>query len=86
MKLVAIGELALIARDHVSKLTPDERRRFVELLRLAKGRPSRLSRRKRDELTRLAAKAEPKLFAREAVDKLSPVPLPGRFVRGSDSR
>jgi hypothetical protein len=82
MKLLAIGELLLIARDHIERLDPAERRRVVELVRRGRGRPSNLSDREREELRQLIAKAEPRLFAGEAADKLSPVPLPKRIVRG----
>jgi hypothetical protein len=82
MKLIAIAEIALLARRHVTKLSADERRRLAALVRKGRGRRSRLSSEERDELARLAAKAEPRLFAGEVVDKLSPVPLPRRLVRG----
>lgn len=82
MKLLAIAEIALLARDHVSKLEPAERRRLIELLRLGRGRTSTLSPAEREELAGLVAKAEPRLFAGLAADKLSPVPLPHRFVHG----
>ena len=86
LKVLAIGEIALLARSHLQKLEPDERRRLVELLRAGRGRPSRLSAAERDELTRLVAKAEPRLFAGSVADKLSPVPLPRRVVRGRAKR
>jgi hypothetical protein len=82
LKLLAIGEIALLARTHVTKLDPAERRRLVELVRKGRGRPSKLSPEEREELSRLVAKAEPRLFAGAVADKLSPVPLPGRLVRG----
>ena len=37
-KLLAIGEVALLARSHIRRLDPDERRRLVELLRKGRGR------------------------------------------------
>jgi hypothetical protein len=80
LKLLAIGEIALLAHAHVQKLEPAERRRLVELLRQGRGRRSNLSAAERDELARLVAKAEPRLFAGAAADRLSPVPLP-RLVR-----
>jgi hypothetical protein len=82
LKLLAIGEIALLARSHAQKLDAAERRRLVELLREGRGRPSNLSAGEREELQRLAAKAEPRLFAGLAADRLSPVPLPRRLVRG----
>jgi hypothetical protein len=86
LKVLAIGEIALLARSHIQKLEPDERRRLVELLRAGRGRPGNLSGAERDELSRLVAKAEPRLFAGSVADKLSPVPLPGRLVRGRSRR
>jgi hypothetical protein len=82
LKLLAIGEIVLLARTHLTKLDGAERRRFLELLRTGRGRPSKLTDAERDELQKLVAKAEPRLFAGEVADKLSPVPLPRRLVRG----
>jgi hypothetical protein len=78
MKLLAIGEVALLARSHVRRLEPHERRRLVALVR--KGRS--LSPAEREELGALVAKAEPRRFAGLVADKLSPVPLPRRLVEG----
>ena len=78
IKLLAIAEIALLARDHVSKLTPEERRRLVALMR----HPRTLTPEERDELTALVAKAEPRRFAGLAADRLSPVPLPRRLTHG----
>ena len=80
-RLLAAGELLMLAREHISKLQPHERRRVVELLRRARGRPRNLSRRERHELAELVEKAEPRLFMGEAVKKLTGVPLPGRQHR-----
>ena len=82
LKLLAIGEIAVLARAHVNKLDPAERRRLVQLIREGRGRTSNLSAEERDELQRLVAKAEPRLFAGEAADRLSPVPLPRRLREG----
>ncbi len=81
-RLLALGEIALLARDHVSKLDPEERRRLLTLVRKGKGRTRDLGVEERDELQRLVAKAEPRLFVGTAADKLSPVPLPRRFRQG----
>jgi hypothetical protein len=82
-KLLVAGEVLLLAREHVRGLAPSERHRLIELVRLGRGRPSRLSESERQELAALIAKLEPRLLAGEAVDKLSPVPLPQRLVYGS---
>ena len=76
LKLLAIGEIALLAREHVSLLDADERRKLLGLVRKGKGRTRNLSEKEREELARLVAKAEPRRFAGLVADKLSPVPLP----------
>jgi hypothetical protein len=86
LRLLAVGEIVLLAREHIGKLEPHERRRLVELLRRGHGRPQNLSAKDRDELAALVGKAEPRLFAGMAAEKLSPVPLPHSFVRGRQKR
>ena len=81
-KLISIAEVGLLARDHVLRLTPAERHRLIDLVRIARGRPSRLSSADRQEFAELVAKLEPRVLAGEAVDRISPVPLPKRFTRG----
>src|SRR5215469_14672092 len=82
LRLLLIGEVLMLARDHFERLTPKERRRLVLLLREAKGRPSKLGEREHAELQDLLAKAAPLVFAAAAAQKLSPVPvpLPRRFT------
>lgn len=82
LKLLMLGEVVLLAREHYERLTPQERRRLVVLLRDARGRPSTLSSRERDELEAIVAKAEPRLFAVEAADMVSPLPLPKKMLAG----
>lgn len=82
-KLIAVGEVALMARSHVARLNSEERRRFVHLMREAHGRPRNLSEADRAELQTLIAKTEPRLFAGNAVKHLSPVPLPRRLLYGA---
>lgn len=81
-KLFVLGELVLLAREHIGRLEPAERRRFFDLMRRARGRRRNLSPGERDELASLIAKANPRLFVGVAADKLSPVRLPRRVVHG----
>ena len=85
-RLLAVAEIALLAHDHVTRLEPDERRRIFDLVRIGHGRPRNLSPSERDELHDLVAKAEPRLFAGLAAEKLSPVKLPKRLVEGRRKR
>jgi hypothetical protein len=84
LRLMAFAEMARLARDHIERLEPSERRRVVLLLKKARGRASNLSRSEREELSGLVAKAEPRLFAGHAADMLSPVPLPKRVIEGPE--
>jgi hypothetical protein len=81
LRLLVLGEVVALAKEHFEKLSPAERRRLMVLLREGRGRPSQLTRRERDELAALIAKAEPKEFAGEAASLVSPVPLPRRRRR-----
>jgi hypothetical protein len=82
-KLLVLGEVTLLTREHVTRLEPHERRRVLELLlRTGHGRLRNLSAAERAELNLLVAKADPRLFAGLVADKLSPVKLPKRVVRG----
>jgi hypothetical protein len=78
LKLIAVVELALLARRHLGALSPHERRRMAELAR----RGRKLTAAERDELRRLALKLEPRAFAGSAVNKFSPVRLPRRLTHG----
>lgn len=82
MKLVLTAEVALLARDHLARLTPAERRRLFTLVRTGRGRRSRLSAKERDELEELLLKLQPRALFGGTVDRLSPVPLPARLLYG----
>ncbi len=86
MRLLAAGEMVLLARQHMVRLEPAERRRLLTLVREGHGRPSNLTPEQRDELARLVAKAEPRQFMAAAAERFSPVPIPGRLVRGRRRR
>ena len=85
-KLLVLGELALLTREHVGRLEPQERRRVLELLRIGRGRPRNLTAAQRAELHLLVAKADPRLYAGLVADKISPIKLPKRVVRGKKRR
>jgi hypothetical protein len=76
LKILAIGQIALLARRHLRGLTPTERRRMAELAR----RGTKLAPAERDELRALVSKLDPKSFALRAADHISPVPLPHRLL------
>jgi hypothetical protein len=86
LKLLSIGEIVLLARTHLTKLDRAERARFITLMRKGRGRSRNLTAGERAELAGLVAKADPRLFAGLVADKLSPVPLPRRIVRGKRKR
>jgi hypothetical protein len=86
LKLLVAAELAMLAREHVTRLTPEERRRVLALVRRARRRRQQLSPEEQEELALLLAKLEPRAFAGQAVDKLSPWPLPGRLLYGRRGR
>ncbi len=77
VRLLAIGELALVARRHMQHLDATERRRLAQLVRRGRG----LTRPEREELRELVAKLDSRAFAGSAVQRLSPVPLPKRLTR-----
>src|SRR5437660_10650058 len=81
-KVLAAAEVAVLARDHVQYLSVEERRRALALVRIGRGRRSRLTAAEREELSALLAKAQPRRLAGKAVDALSPFPLPRRLLYG----
>jgi hypothetical protein len=80
LRLLALAEVVLLAQHHIEQLTPAERRRVVQLVRLGRGRTRNLTPQERAELSALVEKAEPRAFVAEAVQKVSPVPIPGPVV------
>jgi hypothetical protein len=82
LRLLALAEVGMLARDHLYRLEPDERHRLYELVRQGRGRTRTLSAAERDELQSLVTRLEPRRFVGIAADKFSPVPLPRRMVQG----
>jgi hypothetical protein len=77
LRLLAIAELALIARKHLQHLDAAERRRLAELVRHGRG----MTEAEREELRGLVSKLDARAFAGSAADRLSPVRLPRRLTR-----
>ena len=64
IRVLAIAQIALLARRHLTKLEPEERSTLARLVAKSKGRPKRnLDAGERGELLRLARKLEPGAFA-----------------------
>jgi hypothetical protein len=82
VRLLSAAEVAALAKDHLERLTPAERRRLVALVRTGRGRRDRLTRREREELETLLGKLEARRLVGDTVDRLSPVPLPKRLLYG----
>lgn len=76
-RLLVAAEVALLLRQHVTRLEPAERRRLIYLVRRGRGRPRNLSDRERRELARLVQKMEPREFVNTATKRLTGVSLPG---------
>ena len=78
--LIAAAEVALTTRRHWKRLDPDERARFIELLRKSKGRPSKLSEREADELGMLLEKLGPIELAGSVATIVIPFRPVGRTI------
>ncbi len=64
IRVLAIAQIALLARHHAALLEADERSRLARLVAKSKARPGRnLSANEREEMLRLAQKLEPGAFA-----------------------
>ena len=86
VQLLTVAELALVTRDHLARLTSEERRRLVTLVRVGHGRRDRLTESERIELEDILDKLAPRQLVGEAVSRLSPVPLPRRLTHGRRAR
>jgi hypothetical protein len=71
LRVLAIAQVALLVRRHLTLLEPDERTRLAKLVAQSKGRPRRnLTANDREELLRLVRKLEPTEFGRNAAGHL----------------
>ena len=76
-RVLAIGKTVLLARRHLRRLEPADRRRLSELVR----RGRRITGAERDELRRLLSRLEPRAFAFATANAFSPVPIPRWLAR-----
>ncbi|MGI9020670.1 MAG: hypothetical protein ACR2G3_08180 [Solirubrobacterales bacterium] len=67
LRILAVAQVALLAKRHLELLEADERKRLGSLVAKSKGRPRKnLSANEREEMLRLVKKAEPGQFGRGA--------------------
>jgi hypothetical protein len=67
LRVLAIGQVALLLKDHLKLLEPAERSRLASLVAQSKGKPrTNLTASEREELLGLARKLEPGAFAKGA--------------------
>jgi len=78
-RLIAVVQIALLAREHLRGLEPADRQRLLQLVRKGRG----MSHDERAELRAIAGKLDAGAFVRAAADRFSPVPLGGRSHRGA---
>jgi hypothetical protein len=71
-RVMAIARTLLLARSHYRRLSAADRRRLAELARRGTG----LDAAERDELRRILAKLEPRVFAVATANAFSPVKIP----------
>ncbi len=64
-RIIAVAEIALVAKRHLDKLGPGEIGELRNLLVKSKGRPDNLSSRERRRIQELAKKLEPAAFAKD---------------------
>lgn len=85
LALLSALDAAKLARRHLMKLSPAERRRLLALAAKARGGADGFNEPERAELDALVAKLEPRALVGAAADRLSPVPLPKRLLYGPRS-
>jgi hypothetical protein len=69
IKIIALAQLAMLARQHYQRLDGNERKRLLDLVR----HPQSLTPADKSELKGLVAKMEPRAFAGSAARHVSPL-------------
>jgi hypothetical protein len=72
-RALIVGQLALLLKEHLEKLTSSERTELRQLLTKSKGRRSNLTEKERSRLMELVRKVEPGAFAKNAATKATPL-------------
>jgi hypothetical protein len=71
LRILAIAQVAILARRHLGLLESDERSRLAAIVAKSKGRPRRnLTANEREEMLRLVRKLEPAEFGRGAFSRI----------------
>jgi predicted ArsR family transcriptional regulator len=79
IRILAVAQVALLARRHLQLLEADERSRLAKIVAKSKGRPSKnLSANEREEMLRLVRKLEPGQFGRGAFSHVRGGGITGR--------
>jgi hypothetical protein len=75
LKVLAVAQVALLIKRHLTMLESDERRRLGSLVAKSKGRPTKnLSANEREEMLLLVRKLEPVQFGRDAAGHVMRAP------------
>jgi hypothetical protein len=75
LKVLAVAQVALLIKRHLTMLEGDERRRLGSLVAKSKGRPTKnLSANEREEMLLLVRKLEPVQFGRDAAGHVMRAP------------
>jgi hypothetical protein len=72
-RLIAIGEIALVAKRHLENLDAGEGSELRALIAKSKGRPGNLTKSERTRLGTLVKKLDPAAFARNAAKTAVPL-------------
>ena len=72
-RMIAVGEIALIAKRHLENLDAGEGTELRDLITKSKGRPGNLTKSERSRLGSLVSKLEPAGFARNAAKTAVPL-------------
>ncbi|HET9074732.1 MAG TPA: hypothetical protein VFN48_09150 [Solirubrobacteraceae bacterium] len=76
VRLIMAGEVLLMGKHHLDRLTPEERGDLVRLVAKGRGRPKKLTASEQERLGAMIEKLEPRMFLADAADRMSPLGVP----------